>query len=393
MATGTAWTVRGGAELIHAGCPAAPAKRFGRTGRSALPGIGRAVLPRSPLMRRQTAPEGDAGTFFGRGWSSRSHRAVAGEAGLVARLSVFWITPGGKEVKPEICGGGIRERGLVLVLDVAPQPDTHGVHAARHASGVSGGNLGRGGGRLAGWAGQGPRRQLWDRWLGWGPQSLGLLRLELRAELRGAQRLSRQGFARRGHWLHLGRRRRFGRWRLRLLRHRLLRLVLRFICAVSLFSHTWSGWRILPSLTTPCYLNAKCTTGTPPDNVCAHFKDPGDYDYRPAREVAEGDEDTEVRSVIDVDILGHIFEQSITNLERLRLSLVRSGVSGERRCLGFRKLAAFCRDAATNLVETPKPGQQHETDAAGTARETGKNYLCQKLSIDRAAPLCKRRAV
>lgn len=34
--------------------------------------------------------------------------------------------------------------------------------------------------------------------------------------------------------------------------------------------------------------------------------------------VAEGDEKTEVRSVIDAGILGHIFEQSITDLERLR---------------------------------------------------------------------------
>jgi hypothetical protein len=62
-----------------------------------------------------------------------------------------------------------------------------------------------------------------------------------------------------------------------------------------------------------------------PDEVCAYFKDLGDYDYRPAREVAEGDENTEVRSVIDVDILGHIFEQSITDLERLRLSLEQAG--------------------------------------------------------------------
>jgi hypothetical protein len=62
-----------------------------------------------------------------------------------------------------------------------------------------------------------------------------------------------------------------------------------------------------------------------PDEVCAYFKDLGDYDYRPAREVAEGDENTEVRSVIDVDILGHIFEQSITDLERLRLSLEQPG--------------------------------------------------------------------
>ena len=58
-----------------------------------------------------------------------------------------------------------------------------------------------------------------------------------------------------------------------------------------------------------------------PDEVCAHFKELGDYDYRPAREVADAAEGTAVRSVIDVDILGHIFEQSITDLERLRLSL------------------------------------------------------------------------
>jgi hypothetical protein len=58
-----------------------------------------------------------------------------------------------------------------------------------------------------------------------------------------------------------------------------------------------------------------------PDEVCAHFKELGDYDYRPAREVADAAEGTAVRSVIDVDILGHIFEQSITDLERLRESL------------------------------------------------------------------------
>src|SRR5439155_8944207 len=63
-----------------------------------------------------------------------------------------------------------------------------------------------------------------------------------------------------------------------------------------------------------------------PDEVCAHFKELGDYDYRPAREVADEDENTEVRSLIDVDILGHIFEQSITDLERLRHSLEAGAV-------------------------------------------------------------------
>jgi len=38
-----------------------------------------------------------------------------------------------------------------------------------------------------------------------------------------------------------------------------------------------------------------------PDEVCAHFKELGDYDYRPVREVADAAENTAVRSVIDVD--------------------------------------------------------------------------------------------
>ena len=55
-----------------------------------------------------------------------------------------------------------------------------------------------------------------------------------------------------------------------------------------------------------------------PDDVCALFRDLAGHDFRPAREVAEGDLSQEIRSVIDVDILGHIFEQSITDLERIR---------------------------------------------------------------------------
>ena len=38
--------------------------------------------------------------------------------------------------------------------------------------------------------------------------------------------------------------------------------------------------------------------------------DLGDYDYRPAREVADADENTKVRSVIDVDIRGSINDYS-----------------------------------------------------------------------------------
>lgn len=62
-------------------------------------------------------------------------------------------------------------------------------------------------------------------------------------------------------------------------------------------------------------------TLTVPDGVCALFRDLAEYDYRPARESDAADDSVEIRPVIDVDILGHIFEQSITDLERLRLDL------------------------------------------------------------------------
>ncbi len=54
------------------------------------------------------------------------------------------------------------------------------------------------------------------------------------------------------------------------------------------------------------------------DEVCRYFRDLGDYDYRPAHQTAlvEGG-----GRIIDVEILGHIFEQSITDLERLRNEL------------------------------------------------------------------------
>ncbi|MDI1315519.1 N-6 DNA methylase [Prosthecobacter sp.] len=69
--------------------------------------------------------------------------------------------------------------------------------------------------------------------------------------------------------------------------------------------------------------DAGLDTLTVPDEVCALFRDLADYDYRPAREMAEASDSQEIRPVIDVDILGHIFEQSITDLERLRQDLER----------------------------------------------------------------------
>jgi len=44
-----------------------------------------------------------------------------------------------------------------------------------------------------------------------------------------------------------------------------------------------------------------------PNKVCAHFKELGDYDYRPTREVADADERHGCpASVIDVDSRGYL---------------------------------------------------------------------------------------
>lgn len=51
------------------------------------------------------------------------------------------------------------------------------------------------------------------------------------------------------------------------------------------------------------------------DEVCSHFRDLGSYDYREAAAASAAETG---RSLIDVDILGHIFEQSIADLEKLR---------------------------------------------------------------------------
>ena len=58
-----------------------------------------------------------------------------------------------------------------------------------------------------------------------------------------------------------------------------------------------------------------------PDEVYSYCRDLGDYDYRPANEVAIDQEGETAGLMVDVDILGHIFEQSITDLERLRNEL------------------------------------------------------------------------
>jgi hypothetical protein len=70
----------------------------------------------------------------------------------------------------------------------------------------------------------------------------------------------------------------------------------------------------------------------------------GNCDYRPVCEVAESAEGTAVRLVIDVDILGHVFERSKTR-ENCRLP----------SCLSPANIAACLVSSKTN---PPSPAQR-----------------------------------
>ena len=130
-------------------------------------------------------------------------------------------------------------------------------------------------------------------------------------------------------------------------------------------------------------LDAGLDTFIVPDDVCALFRNLAGYDYRPAREALEADDAAENRSVIDVDILGHIFEQSITDLERIRQDL-ESGVepADEAQVKSRRKKdGAFYTPAfitryiveqtlgAVVRVRFEALRRQHEAEAAATARK------------------------
>ena len=66
-----------------------------------------------------------------------------------------------------------------------------------------------------------------------------------------------------------------------------------------------------------------------PDPVCRYFQAIADYDYRSPHEVVHIDE-MDGNKLVDVDILGHIFEQSITDLELSATSSTGSPTSSVR---------------------------------------------------------------
>ena len=119
-----------------------------------------------------------------------------------------------------------------------------------------------------------------------------------------------------------------------------------------------------------------------PDEVCSYCRDLGDYDYRPANEVAIDQEGETAGLMVDVDILGHIFEQSITDLERLRNELDgqieqidTKKTKSRRKTEGAFYTPAFITHyiiqqalggVLSDRFETLR--QRHEQEATGTAR-------------------------
>jgi hypothetical protein len=119
------------------------------------------------------------------------------------------------------------------------------------------------------------------------------------------------------------------------------------------------------------------------DEVCSVFRDLGSYDYRPPSQAAHGPAGQgEAGSLIDVEILGHIFEQSITDLERLRSELegLTEPLGAEKHKTRRKQEGAFYTPAFITryIIEQALGGalnnkfdalrQRHEAALKGTAR-------------------------
>ncbi len=84
-----------------------------------------------------------------------------------------------------------------------------------------------------------------------------------------------------------------------------------------------------------------------PDEVFAEFKRLGDYDYRsPPAAIEEG----AVAQLVDVEILGHIFEQSITDLERIEQELAGGSFAVERVSRRRREGAFYTPRVVTRFI-------------------------------------------
>jgi methylase of polypeptide subunit release factors len=119
-----------------------------------------------------------------------------------------------------------------------------------------------------------------------------------------------------------------------------------------------------------------------PDEVCGYFQDLAGYDYRPGHEIKVTDGPRETGQPVDVDILGHIFEQSITDLERLKDEIEGRAVpetSAARASRRKREGAFYTHAFVTRYIVSQALGgvladaferlrQRHASSAEGTAR-------------------------
>ncbi|MCL4203200.1 MAG: Eco57I restriction-modification methylase domain-containing protein [Pirellulaceae bacterium] len=139
------------------------------------------------------------------------------------------------------------------------------------------------------------------------------------------------------------------------------------------------------------------------DAVCGYFRDLGSYDYRPAAQAASSGSGS---SLIDVDILGHIFEQSISDLERLRNQLdgLTEPVGADKHTTRRKKEGAFYTPAFITryIIEQALGGvlrdrfeqlrQRHAREAKGTARAALVDpgvYELEKLKAPQRAALVR----
>lgn len=136
---------------------------------------------------------------------------------------------------------------------------------------------------------------------------------------------------------------------------------------------------------------------TVPDEVCRHFRDIGEYEYRdPSTVSTSSDEETD-SSLIDVEILGHIFEQSISDLEQIRNELdgLVEPVEKEKHKTRRKKEGAFYTpEFITRYITEQTLGPvledrfealrvTHSDEASGTARSSLKDpsvYDLQSLN-------------
>jgi Eco57I restriction-modification methylase/TaqI-like C-terminal specificity domain/Putative RNA methylase family UPF0020 len=141
-----------------------------------------------------------------------------------------------------------------------------------------------------------------------------------------------------------------------------------------------------------------------PDEVCRYFQDLAAYDYRPPHEAT--DDASDGGKLVDVDILGHIFEQSISDLEKLRNEIegLTERQDREQHISRRRKEGAFYTPAfVTRYIVGEALGgvlaerfealrQRHANEATGTARRVLVNprtYDAKALNEPQTAALVR----